>query len=463
MSLPFTTFTSRTFRELLMDSVPEAFVDETLGRLMHELLFPRWRDRWSGRAVLSHELLAELEGQITALRGKRYNGRALLDRFQTRTGLHLEITEADWLRGQARTAQLTLPPGLEAALSAELRILHRERRDAQWVNFLTGQPAAKQQFAEQRTARRKARLQLNEAPNVQLLNATPLKAYARFAPFFDQALEVADSHTREGRRHANLRTLHVLSQLGLAPTYRTATRSPRIYPVGYSMAQLSANVRATLLATSYQCDLVGAQLAIIARLWTLPTWTSRLQAAQQSGTALWPALLRELALPGDAKADLKMLVYATAYGMSQINLRRVAAERLGAEVTATLFRQPLMQELLAGRRERRNRLQHEGGITDALGQKVTVEDRRQQQGQGGVGGSLLAHEAQSFELVLLEPVFDIARRSEGFRIPLWLHDGCYVTPREDRAAQILRGLRDQVNRKAERLGIETQLEITYCE
>ena len=144
-----------------------------------------------------------------------------------------------------------------------------------------------------------------------------------------------------------MRLLLVLRQRGIQPFYQDVLRSPRVYTTGPSTSQLSSNVRDELFTTALHFDLVAAQLAIIAKLWHLPTIEALLQDHLTIGS-IWPTVLRLVGLDAGDKDGFKRVVYATAYGMTRRGLYGMAQRWLnldGSQVQR-LMRTPFMQELL---------------------------------------------------------------------------------------------------------------------
>lgn len=479
-------YVSGSFLDHLKYCFPAAFQkgNAAYRRLLQELLFASWVDPLSGEVVLSRKHLARIEGKEHLLKQHRYSGGQFLQNFQQDTGLDLQITEAQWLKGRARTARPKWPLGLENLLSSELQVLPSERAEhLQLVDF-EGRPMSKTALAELRRELRKERQQREGPADVRLLNSVSPQTYNQFTRYFDEALESAASIgavgteaiasdaygiQADGRRHSNLRTLYVLFQRGLAPTYQAVHNSPRYYTLGVSLSQLSPKVRRALLGGAWQLDLAAAQLAILARLWNLPGWQSILESAvhgqQASQIEVWAPLLRAVGLEGlEHKRAFKTLVYSAAYGMSQRNLLKKATGAFGAERATALFETSLMQELLAGRAQRTARLKEEGGIVDPVsGEFVALVDWEKRLGvdpqSGAAIRSLLAYEAQAIELDLMRPVLDRMRTDSRFRVVLWLHDGCYVTTGYDKEMerkQIERVVRE-VNARAARAGIATVL------
>ncbi|MGM9322243.1 hypothetical protein [Deinococcus aquaticus] len=427
---------SENLRSYFYDRYPLLFEHEHSRRylrLMLELMFPSWTDPSNKWVVLTRERLAQIEEREADLRGGRYSGKELLQSAQE-MGLQLEIQEASHLQGRARTVRVHWAPGLMDLLRREMLLLPGERTkepQLEFVDFITGKRAPKSAPATIRRAVRREREQVSGAAELQMLNRVSPQTHQKFEGNMGEAQEVANSIDREGRRLSNLTTLFALNQRGLAPTYTTSLHSPRYYAEGISMAQLSENVRKTLLGGAWSLDLVAAQLAILARQWELRGWQRVLQDAPAGG--VWTQVLRDVKLGGlEHKAAFKTLLYSAAYGMSKANLQARAAEAFGPGQADVLFGTELMRELLAGRRERQAQLQRDGGLLNQNGDMlVSLQERaaslKAAKRTASPISSLLAHEAQAIELDLMRPVLDRMRTDGRFRIVLWLHDGCYVT------------------------------------
>ena len=449
---------SREFRERIAEEYPQAFTEERFGRLFQELLFPQWRDDVTGDPVLDRKRLAMLEGREAALAGNRYNGLAFLTAFSEELDLPLEMEEADWLQGRARTVRAVLPVRLEMALIIELLMFPTDGM----VDFVSGRRVSPSRRERMRAQRRRARREFTpkEGVNahwVKFLNATPPNVFKQAEKYFDQALAVAETLYPPSRVLANLKAIQTLRDAGLDPAYKEVERTTRIYTWGPSTAQLSSRVRAVLFAGSLHFDLAAAQLAIISKLWQLPRIAETLNVGVPVGGSIWTPLLALAGIVPERKEDFKELVYAAAYGMGMSRLQRKAAEWLQKDEVEALFQSVLMTELLQGRQERLTRIRAEGGIRDAFGQRITLDDRKRR-GHTTPHNSLLAHEAQAYEFLLMRPALEFAERNEEFRMLLWLHDGMYVhVTQPERAEDYSQRVTLAVDEQAKRLGFSTRL------
>ena len=232
------------------------------------------------------------------------------------------------------------------------------------------------------------------------------------------------------------------------------------------MSQLSSNVRDELMTTALHFDLVAAQLAIIAKLWRLPTIGALLQDHLSIGS-IWPAVLRLVGLDDGDKDGFKRVVYATAYGMTRHGLYGMTRRWLDLDGPGVqqLINTPFMRELLRGRNGRLAQLRRDGGIVDAFGRGVRMMDRLPgSHNRYHAENSLLAHEAQSYERMLMQPVLDLAMKNNEFRIVLWLHDGVYASvTQRGREGRYMRELVAEVDARAQKLGFATRLEAKKLE
>lgn len=459
---------SEWVRENLVIKYPGAFAEPSHARLFQELLFPMQRDEWNGDPVMSQARLAQLEGRVANYKNHRYSGKQYLEGFEEQAGIKLRIQDANWLVGRARTVGYDLPQTFERMMKDEwLRLEHTTM-----VDFVTGREIPPEHNLQAQAARRKAQRQYQPEPGpnqepIIFLNQMRPQSFEKFDFYLQNtAVDIADSIRSTGRRASNMRLLLVLSQRGIQPFYQDVLRSPRIYTTGPSMSQLSSNVRDELMTTALHFDLVAAQLAIIAKLWRLPTIEALLHDHLTIGS-IWPTVLQLVGLDEGDKDGFKRVVYATAYGMTRPGLYGMARRWLdldGPQVQR-LMNTPFMRELLRGRDGRLAQLRREGGIVDAFKTGVRMTDRLpDSRDRHHAENSLLAHEAQSYERMLMQPVLDLAIKNREFRIVLWLHDGVYASvSHRGREGRYLRQLVAEVDARAQKLGFATRLEAKKLE
>ena len=222
---------------------------------------------------MSQARLAQFEDRVANYKNHRYSGKQYLDGFVQQAGIKLRIQDPNWLAGRARTVGYDLPETFERMMKDEwLRLEHTTM-----VDFVTGREIPPERNLQAQAARRKAQREYLPQPGpnqepIVFLNQMRPQSFEKFDYYLQNTVvDIADSIEASARRGANMRLLLVLRQRGIQPFYQDVLRSPRIYTTGPSMSQLSSNVRDELMTTALHFDLVAAQLAIIAKLWRLPT------------------------------------------------------------------------------------------------------------------------------------------------------------------------------------------------
>ena len=279
------------------------------------------------------------------------------------------------------------------------------------------------------------------------------------------AMPVETEHQRI-RRDATFRVLFLLQDYRRLH-YKTSDGSTRLYTAGTSIHQLPKEVRKLALKGSVALDLQACQLAIVSKLWSIPSLHQFLGNPKNS---VWQELCQDLGVDGEAKPLLKQAVYGITFGMRAHNVKwRVAKGSsslpgLGDEVAAAFMTHRLIAPLLEARNERKVCIREEGGVTDAFGRwlplvpELTKSKGKTRRNTDAPIRSLLAQEVQSHEIKLMAAMLPVLQKEKDIRIVSFLHDGISIhitDPSEKRRK--LRGLKDAVNDEAERCGFPTRL------
>jgi len=196
---------------------------------------------------------------------------------------------------------------------------------------------------------------------------------------------------------------------------------------------------------------------------------------------------------GRVKGVLKSFTYGLFYGMQKSNLVTLGTphaettdqqkyfdsvemmcelflgpcphpRKIVSNIGETLFRHPLVEQLLQKRDEMLSRIEESGSITDCFGRSIeTGEDRDAK--------SVLAEYMQNAELRVMLPVAETVLDDDEMRFGLWQHDGVTVAPRRRKAwaynqvhEKISAALREGCRNLADALDsppIETTLTIDY--
>jgi len=250
-------------------------------------------------------------------------------------------------------------------------------------------------------------------------------------------------------------------------------RTVRLFGCNQSLLFLRRNIRKKLTQDFTTVDLRCAQLAIVARIWNIPL----IEEFLATGKNVWEHLAKELNSPyededekDNTKAGLKKMVYALVYG--GCNDKRGASEREGRQVyfgepqysnlTPRFMALPMIKALYQARELQEAKVIEDGGAYDAFGSWIPLQYRMiKDKAPQPRPQSVLACQAQSYELKLLWPIVEEALKSDRFAITVWLHDGLCLDFRDSgKKEQILRRLNKKVAQVASELQIQTELEFS---
>ena len=188
------------------------------------------------------------------------------------------------------------------------------------------------------------------------------------------------------------------------------------------VARLQRDVRHTLTRDWITCDLKSAQLAICAKTWNVPQVGEFLR----SGGSIWQSLSAWLDLEAEQKPMLKDALYALVFGAGRDKMIAILESRRLYE----RFRaHPLIHQMFLARARQLRAIRTAQGAHDAFGRWIAIEYMPVLEKRYSHDSSrkILALVAQSYELLLLTPVIQLAMEqrdsSHGFVITLWLHDG----------------------------------------
>ena len=238
------------------------------------------------------------------------------------------------------------------------------------------------------------------------------------------------------------------------PFYKQGENTSRIYEIGGGLSNLDRELRKQFTHGWFEADLKNAQLAIAAKLWNI----SSIEAFLETGKSFWEYLYAELGTTDEHKDVLKKVLYAHLYGGNGdtpwIKGATVTVEEKLAEIGITYadFRKlPLIKDLLKARGRKQTEIRNAGGEVDAFGTFIT--------GKPHVVAAIVM---QSYEMKLLEPIVAEAlkKKSHGFTITLWQHDGFTFEPTHStRAGETIQKMAQMVAEVAGKYGFVTRLEV----
>jgi hypothetical protein len=211
----------------------------------------------------------------------------------------------------------------------------------------------------------------------------------------------------------------------------------------------------------------------VAKLWDI----TEVQDFLKEGNHIWTSLFTHLGVNysynkvnnpdwfDSLKGLLKESLYSLIYGMKKSCLlarltkgfKKLKIAKKGADVLS----HPIMAALYTAREAKITKVLQEGKLTLDWhdGRELLVEGKTDKERHNCVK-SLLAQEAQLMEMVLLQPVFDIAKENSKYMaITLFQHDGFTVSYRDSLAIKTMeRKMREAVRAQADLLGVLTDLD-----
>lgn len=452
--------------ETLIDAYPALIAHPdapTLRRLARYLLFSPFKD--VRQRVITPYVALQKIARIPANNHRFHAGR-LLDEFSQKVW-PLTISEPRWMRGMARTVDQHVPEPVRAALDAAMPDPNEQRV---WLG--AGKDVTR---GGVRAAGREYRMELLALTRgvsathparalLDFLNTLPATCLrSRLRTNWDvlmsawHAMPMATERERERRRQAQGVLHHI--QDGPGPIYSTSHRTPRAFALGLTVNSLPRELRKTALRGCVELDARACQLAVVARLWALPTLTTFLESRR----SVWAELTGHLGLDQDEyKSTVKRLIYGIVFGAQEVSLRRwmrdgdVGIEPITDAQANGFLGHVLVSELLAGRDERLRQIRREKSVVDAFGQRLEYEPNRDVTYR-----SLLAQEIQSHEVSLMLSLLPRIQRNIGdVHLLSWLHDGVSLWfSDKQKAAATVRALRGDFARAAAARGFLTELEV----
>lgn len=331
--------------------------------------------------------------------------------FNAEAGLARKVTSQSW------------PRELEKHLLSEL-----SNGDHDLVDLVTGEPKAGPDLPADTAS---------PVPEIeairQSLNSVPPELFEAIRLAVPLAREYV--HGQRWSKRTKIGQLSLLRKIEMQPKphYRAVEATLRLYAVAGAYLALKREVRALLTAHLWKFDIVSAQLMIASA-----TWDFDLSRYMVEGS-VWKYILRAMGKRTDCKElkdKIKTFMYSLLFGASKSTLRD-QAQRLGC---VELMNIDLVQHILRVRDDVLNRIKNCEVFPDAWGRQRQVNQVTSKKRVDARARSMMAALCQSWELRLLQPVFQYAQ-AEGLEIVGLLHDGIFChgdwEPHVDKVASLV--------------------------
>lgn len=449
---------SGQFRNNVVKYLPGINKNSAYWQLTAYLMFWTTKSSKEGKLMIGQEILATLENKFEQLVSGNYSAISFLTDYWNDV-LPFEISDWSYSEAKSRVVEsIDWPNELDVLIQQELNKLPREKEEP--VFFISGEPRSERKIkalVELEKTQANSFIETATRNKELLMYLTELNSYryTRALKNVKNALDVVKALPIESQG----RELKILGRLfdNAQPLYKTTEKSVRIFPMYDNLLALKREVRQALTQDWIECDLRSAQLGIVARLWNLPL-VNEFLAKNQS---IWEHLAEQLNIelnPKLKKALKHEFLYPLCFGESKRVLKQVVTDifekGMGIEnAFDTLFGLPIMQEIWKGRAKRIQKIYKEWGLQDAFGDWLPMKKHDKK-----AAISLLAQEAQSYELSLLLPVLDLAKSSnDNLSILAWQHDGFSAVCKKNEEIWVP-AMKQVVKNKAKKLGINTVLE-----
>jgi hypothetical protein len=242
--------------------------------------------------------------------------------------------------------------------------------------------------------------------------------------------------------------------------YGAARKSPRIYAIGNTIHLLPRKLRQLALAGGVELDLKAAQLAIVSKLWDVPSLREFLSVPTKS---IWDELQEWIGVSAEYKPVLKAANYSVVFGMGTDQVAEMLAhgtaknDGVGSIRAAKFFTHPLVRDLITARSRIFKQIKDDHGAEDAFGRLVEIEwDSAKKKCNVP---SVAAQVIQSWEMRLMLRLVPVLRAQRQLYCLSFLHDGltvwCGDVTKRDRHIQMLKSA---VQVEADRCGFPTWLE-----
>lgn len=233
----------------------------------------------------------------------------------------------------------------------------------------------------------------------------------------------------------------------------------RLFEMYMGLQGVHSDLRKILTQDWVELDLQNAHLAIVAKLWNIPTVKEYLI----TGQSIWESLLPHMDVPIEdklSKSTIKTFLYGCVYGMSKKTLETDMIALLGKDKHQKFISHPVISAVLKARAQRIKEIRNRGGVDTYLGERIHVIRYKNEDNQWEDNLlTILSQEASEFEMLLLEPILDLSIESkQEFHMTLYQFDGVSLHFRNSSKKEShLKRIKKAVDKRAKELDILTTL------
>ena len=232
----------------------------------------------------------------------------------------------------------------------------------------------------------------------------------------------------------------------------------RLFELYMGLQGIQSDVRRILTQDWVEMDLQNAHLAIIAKVWDVP----EIKTFLATGQSIWESLLPYMGIElndNESKSITKKFLYGCVYGMSNKTLKTGMVTTLNETKYNAFVSHPIIKAILKARAKRIKDITNKGGIITYLKEAIHVIKFVNEEGKWEDNLlTILSQEASEYEMLLLEPIIDLAISSKDFHVTLYQFDGVSIHIRDtSKKDYILKRIKKAVDKRAKELDILTTL------
>jgi hypothetical protein len=262
------------------------------------------------------------------------------------------------------------------------------------------------------------------------LHELPESLFQPLVTRLPQVLRTARSIPSPDVREPQLSMLNSVHEC-IQPYYKPVSSSTRLYSFGTNFLNMTTVLRDELTCDWVKCDLKQAQLRFFALIWKDDSLVKFLDELKQSFWREIPAAAG-VVYSEEVKRAIKDATYAILYGSSKSNILVELKKVVGDEAAVVILNLPVYQLLFSAARRAQKCLKRDGFVLDATGRRLELATWKEGEfrTEGEKMRSILACQAQSYELPILHPAIEYAKtttdRTHPLYVTAWLHDGIWL-------------------------------------
>ena len=448
---------AKNFRDKIIKIYPNCTKNVSYMKFIRYILFSNnWEDKDNYLLKVPQYNLARCEDKLESLIAKNYCGEIFLEEFSNEV---IPITWSDWSYSErkCRVVELTLPTEIEDFLL--LGTYKDYKKEGGRVYFDTGKVFNRK---NRKIALDKALSILDKETEFIKTKTKVRKHVHKIFSYmmnvdiihFQKTVDKNIGRVRELIKNNNkLETTKVKSYLeildcieeNLKPMYKGVENSWRLYPANASILGLPRTYRKEICKGWTEFDIKSSQLSIVSVIWNVPNIKTFLKEKNN----IWELFFNTFDCEGlnydDTKKFFKESLYSIIFGKEADKLAKMYDDVFGLSAGQKFLDMWLIKELLQARENEIMRISKMpdgkyfspakvGEIKPYFFVGMSKGNQKEFEQTGVMPysqrkriTSAMAQEVQMLEMMILNPLFDLAEKNtNNFVITLWQHDGFTV-------------------------------------